>query len=539
MLKLYREFRDGVRYWEAWEDEEEEKVVVHWGRVGERGESKDIPLHDDDDAETVIEREAKSARKDKYIEVQPRATLVITYQCADWGGPEDLDRRHRIEVLMDECLSWTGNGHVDSGDIGSGTINVLCFVINTAIGAATAIEALRSEGLLDGATIITLEDVEDEFEEHRIWWPSISAKKPARKAKALRLKDIAIPSLNGQRIQCINCREPKMVLGGWHENQLQCRNCGHSSFIEKGRGICEKLLFAFGFEQACTMHKKCPSAPASAIARRLIVGDGCARLRNTELTELALELHKMFAADTRPSAQFYKELSHELKTQLSKVSDSSGLVLTNSSPNFLPRYRAGECEDVWREIAALGPKHLQYDVSEVILAALGRIYENIQHAFALLSCDGFQFDEPMPIEALSNKMIAQLEELEDIVCPLPLAVSAFASSFGNVRFHGHFPDNPARQIESIHVDFTTALQQYKTWLDEWTEESPKFSIALSFGPRNAVHQHQREPYRIRLPNDKIDPVLLGEPEQITFLDYLRRCFEDLAIVLKTKPFREF
>jgi len=46
------------------------------------------------------------------------------------GTPEDIEKRTRLQDRMDSILGWTGLGHCDGGSIGSGTMEVCCFVID-------------------------------------------------------------------------------------------------------------------------------------------------------------------------------------------------------------------------------------------------------------------------------------------------------------------------------------------------------------------------------------------------------------------------
>ena len=45
-------------------------------------------------------------------------------------SPADLDKRHHFQDRMAETLGWTGLGHRDGGSIGSGTMEVCCFVVD-------------------------------------------------------------------------------------------------------------------------------------------------------------------------------------------------------------------------------------------------------------------------------------------------------------------------------------------------------------------------------------------------------------------------
>ena len=46
------------------------------------------------------------------------------------GTVTDLERRHAMEERMRELMGWTGLGTCDGGSIGSGTMEVCCFVVD-------------------------------------------------------------------------------------------------------------------------------------------------------------------------------------------------------------------------------------------------------------------------------------------------------------------------------------------------------------------------------------------------------------------------
>lgn len=60
---------------------------------------------------------------DKLIE------FVVQDKIDGFGTQDDLSKRHQIEEALNKALGWTGNGHCDGGDIGSGTSNVWCYVL--------------------------------------------------------------------------------------------------------------------------------------------------------------------------------------------------------------------------------------------------------------------------------------------------------------------------------------------------------------------------------------------------------------------------
>ena len=56
--------------------------------------------------------------------------LLIEYKIEGMGNSLDLDKRHELEDKMNETLGWTGLGMCDGGSIGSGTMEVCCFVVD-------------------------------------------------------------------------------------------------------------------------------------------------------------------------------------------------------------------------------------------------------------------------------------------------------------------------------------------------------------------------------------------------------------------------
>jgi hypothetical protein len=54
---------------------------------------------------------------------------------------------------MNECLGWSGLGHCDGGDMGSGQMNVFCYVVDAAIAERVIVNDLKEHALLDGAVI--------------------------------------------------------------------------------------------------------------------------------------------------------------------------------------------------------------------------------------------------------------------------------------------------------------------------------------------------------------------------------------------------
>lgn len=164
MLKLYMSSEAPTRYWETWESDG--VITVHAGVLGQVGEVSRIPRSKA--AARVVENQAARLRAQGYAEIENEAlfTLSIQYRLAGWGSSEDLNKRHRVEELMDECLGWTGLGHCDGGDIGSGDMNVCCLVVDPFVALDPILESLQQHNCLGSATIAI--ETEDDLQ---VLWP--------------------------------------------------------------------------------------------------------------------------------------------------------------------------------------------------------------------------------------------------------------------------------------------------------------------------------------------------------------------------------
>jgi hypothetical protein len=153
MRKLYKTTKGRKQYWEAWNVGR--KLVVHFGTLGTVGKKKTVRIRKGVSIASAIAKEAAAPRRDGFepIALDDHATLIVQYKTKGWGSSEDHDKRVKVEDLLNECLGWTGNGHCDGGDIGSGTINAFSFVVDPHLATKTVVAALRQKNWLEGAMI--------------------------------------------------------------------------------------------------------------------------------------------------------------------------------------------------------------------------------------------------------------------------------------------------------------------------------------------------------------------------------------------------
>ena len=166
MVKLYRKSDAPMLYWETWESDG--FIIVHAGVLGQVGEVSRTP--GSNDAARIVRNQATRLCAQGYAEIENEAlvTLSIRYRLAGWGSSEDLDKRHKVEELMDACLGWTGLGHCDGGDIGSGSMNVCCLVVDPFVALDPILVSLQQYDCLGGATIA----IETEGEDQVLWQKS-------------------------------------------------------------------------------------------------------------------------------------------------------------------------------------------------------------------------------------------------------------------------------------------------------------------------------------------------------------------------------
>jgi predicted DNA-binding WGR domain protein len=155
---LYKRIDGQLHYHEAWIDGD--TVVEHWGRVGEKGSTKEHDLARFRSPENAVAEVLASARSKGYapIDESDLQSVEIEYTVDGMGNSADLDKRHALEERMSELLGWTGLGDCDGGSIGSGTMEVACFVVDADI-AKRVIEAdLKGTTFADYSRIATESD---------------------------------------------------------------------------------------------------------------------------------------------------------------------------------------------------------------------------------------------------------------------------------------------------------------------------------------------------------------------------------------------
>lgn len=164
MVKLYKISENITHYFEIWINEDK-TLTIHQGKLGEVGETdtqdtknKDLPI------DVLLTKYVSDKKENGYKELDDLTEFIVQYTYEeDSEQAELIEKRDYIESLFNNCLGWTGNGHCDGGDIGSGTMNIFCYVVDKNIAIHTILEVLEEEDLLDNLKIAYADENTEEY----------------------------------------------------------------------------------------------------------------------------------------------------------------------------------------------------------------------------------------------------------------------------------------------------------------------------------------------------------------------------------------
>lgn len=162
MLKLYKQTKDATHYFEIWINDDK-TLTIHKGKLGEVGETENIETKDLP-ADVLLNKYVSEQKEVEYQELEDLTELIVQYSYEEGVNETELiETRDYIESLFNNCLGWTGNGHCDGGDIGSGTMNIFCYVVDKNIAIHTILEVLEEENLLDNLKIAYADEKTEEY----------------------------------------------------------------------------------------------------------------------------------------------------------------------------------------------------------------------------------------------------------------------------------------------------------------------------------------------------------------------------------------
>jgi hypothetical protein len=144
MVKLYKRIGGKLHYCEVWIEPEYHIVTQHEGICGTHGSTRRTGGETQAGARAQFDRLIATAKRNGYRPIpQSRMQwLIVEYAVDGMGTSADVDRRHRIEELVDSELGRHGLGHCDGGSIGSGTMEIACLVVDFDVAMTTLEKAL-------------------------------------------------------------------------------------------------------------------------------------------------------------------------------------------------------------------------------------------------------------------------------------------------------------------------------------------------------------------------------------------------------------
>lgn len=150
-----------------------------------------------------------------------------------------------------------------------------------------------------------------------------------------------------------------------------------------------------------------------------------------------------------------------------------------------------------------------------------------------LQQSGYQFAYPKYVfEPPTGDIRARIEELEALIGPLPIFLRAAFEFLGSWNFMGDHPDWP----KSAHVRLRPVKNEQDVWFTDpfvfcslqmiWDDTegwdgSSDFLLSFS-GDAMTKAGYSGGLYSIKIPSQEADPLILGEEEKLSFIEYLRQ-----------------
>jgi hypothetical protein len=227
---------------------------------------------------------------------------------------------------------------------------------------------------------------------------------------------------------------------------------------------------------------------------------------------------------------------------------------------FYDRYINGQTEQVYQDIYALGqdaflPTNLP-DIEKVLTETFERaaynlniIYNELKQLNYLFKTDPtYNFEKPIhkPLSD-TNILLEQLNSAVKTFGFVPLSLKFFYKIVGGVNFvwdydtNENFMWNMADPLQIASLDAVV-----ETVTDEWWQEDiqqyvedENFGTAFLDLAADDLHKDNvsgGQPYAIQITNQpSIDGNFLNEPNNTTFVNYLRICFDNCGFPGITRP----
>jgi hypothetical protein len=208
-------------------------------------------------------------------------------------------------------------------------------------------------------------------------------------------------------------------------------------------------------------------------------------------------------------------------------------------PTYLQRYNAGEREQVWDELLALGAavrdEPLYSDALAVARETMTRARHNVELLVARLRQNGYEFADPgdefipAPSDAASR-----LDEIEAGVGLMPLSLRVWQELVGGIYLLGTHPDWARTGYANddgypIYTDplCVDPLYEIERQVEDWGYlfEEGKFAFDIAPDLLYKANISGSGPIQISVPNPAIDGMVSDINYNMPFVAYLRNSFK--------------
>ena len=200
---------------------------------------------------------------------------------------------------------------------------------------------------------------------------------------------------------------------------------------------------------------------------------------------------------------------------------------------WLERYLAGDRVRVWAEIGSSGDGVRREpdwaDAVSVARETMRRARSNVDQLIRLLPEAGYEFEMPQEAHLPPRGTESDaLDQLERKIGRLPLSLHCWYEVVGQVNLVGSNPDWQYELTDPLVVNAPLEFvdSEYDAWLEdrgtEWDQGPFRVDIAPDY--LHKANISGGAPYAVAVPNQGADGLVLWEPHQTTFVNYLRVAF---------------
>lgn len=168
------------------------------------------------------------------------------------------------------------------------------------------------------------------------------------------------------------------------------------------------------------------------------------------------------------------------------------------------------------------------EATAVARETMVRVRRNVEQLIERLPSFGFEF-EADPLVPPPADAAAQLDTLEAEIGFLPIALRIWFEEVGQVNLNGTHPEWSFEFPDPLVVDAPVEYicSEYETWAadrgSEW-DRGTGFEVPVAPDYLHKANVSGGMPYGLAVPNPGADGLLLWEPHQTTFVNYLRIAF---------------